>query len=117
MLNVLTYVRAKFKEAALLGLQDAVNEFDPVASLNDKVAIAKPNFGSTPAQDVPPPPALTAAVSTSPETAEKPAPPAPVTSVSQKIMQTAAAIQTSPNTLAPSEGASAARRDKRPRGE
>lgn len=122
MLNILAYVRAKFKEAVLAGVQDALDEIDPVSSRPGPPDGDEPPAGAVPVLPTPPaPPALGAGKSAggggdgeSEQEQPKASP-----SLTQQIAQAAAAVAANANSTALTHppGPSAARRDRRPRGE
>jgi len=118
VLNILAYVRAKFKEAALAGIQDALDEIDPLSSRRGPEDGDGPAAGAATVLPNPPaPPALGAAKQVSGDGAveQERSKPALQDQIEQAVA--AAAANANPNAVTPASGPSAARREKRPRGE
>ena len=115
MLNVLAYVRAKFREAALLGIQDAVNEALPPSPGQKSGGMAQP-------VEQLPPPALPPSAPAAAETEAAPSGQATsVPSLQQRFTESIAAraAANGPSGVQPPDGQpadpSSAKRPKRPR--
>jgi len=118
VLNILAYVRAKFKEAALAGIQDALDEIDPAPSRRGPEDVDGPAAGAVPTLQQPlAPPALGAAKPANGDGAadQERSKPALQDQIEQAVA--AAAASANPNAVTPASGPSAARREKRARGE